>query len=84
MPPPKPKPKSPIPKPGHKQNGLRYQPNQLFESIDEIMTWIKFSYPGKDVKIISYWSVSRIACQIEVPYDTTSQEKAKPRSLRNT
>lgn len=49
------------------QNGLRYQPNQDFESEEEIKTWIRLSYPKKDVKIIKVWKVTVVRCQIEVP-----------------
>jgi hypothetical protein len=55
-----------------RQNGIRFQPNQLFESRDEIEKWIKFSYPGKTVKIINTWEVKSIACQIEISNDATA------------
>jgi hypothetical protein len=73
MPIPPPKKKLPPPKrhdyPRHepRQNGLRFQPNMLFESVDEINKWIKIAYPGQDVKLISSWKVERYACQIEKP-----------------
>jgi hypothetical protein len=79
LPPPKKKPLPYLPPKRHdyvrkepRQNGLRFQPNQLFESRDEIENWIKFSYPGKTVKIISTWEVKSLACQIEISNDATT------------
>jgi len=50
-----------------RQNGLRFQPNQLFESVEEIKTWIKITYPGQTVKLIDFWETKRYACIIEKP-----------------
>jgi len=72
IPPPKKKP-MPIPPKRHdytrkepRQNGLRFQPNRTFESIEEIKTWAAFTYPKKKVSIISTWETTSISCQIEV------------------
>ena len=76
MPPPLRKPAQKVPPrnlpPDHpnRQKGLRYQPNQLFESVEEIQSWIKLRYTKQDqtVRIIKTWEVKRVACQIEVEY----------------
>jgi len=57
------------------QNGLRFQPNRLFESVEEIEKWIKFSYPGKTVKLIRSWSVQSLACQIEIQNEPSTSKK---------
>ena len=84
MPPPPPKAKSLPPPKRHdyeraepRQNGLRFQPNRLFESLEELNDWIGFAYKGKKVKIIKTWPVTNLACRIEVEQDDTSAKTKK-------
>jgi hypothetical protein len=50
-----------------RQNGLRFQPNQLFESVKELDNWISITYGANahKVRVIKTWAVTRLACIIE-------------------
>ena len=67
MPPPPPKKKSSAP-PKKASNGLRFQPNRDFDSMQELESWIQFTYQGK-AKLVKTWETKVIRCIIEKQKD---------------